>query len=53
MFNLLSVGVKTVFHQDIVMVRVSSEFLDGLNIEMIKKVGGVLASMGLPAQKKI
>jgi hypothetical protein len=53
MFNLLSVRVKTVFHKGIVMIKVSSEFLDGLDIEMIEEVGGVLVLMRLPAQKEI
>jgi hypothetical protein len=53
MFNLLSVRVETAFHKGIVMIGVSGEFLDGLKIEMIEKAGGVLALMGLPAQKEI
>ena len=53
MFNLWIIGVKTVFYKSIVMIGVSSEFLDGLNVEMIEEVGRVLALMGLPAQKEI
>ena len=53
MFNRLGVRVETVFHKGIVMVQVSSELLDGINIEMIEEVGRILALMGCPAQKEI
>ena len=53
MFDPLSVRVKPVFHKGLVMIRVSGQFLDGLDIEMIEEVGGILALMGLPAQKEI
>lgn len=53
MFNRLGVRAKRAFQQGIVMVRVPSEFLDGLSIEMIEEVGRMLALIGFPAQKEI
>ena len=53
MFNRLGVRAKRVFHKDIIMVRVSSEFLDGLNVEMIEEVGRILALIRFPTQKEV